>query len=131
MSEKTWEFYHKRFTRENSKREAREGIRIIAGLDVDGNRKSAITFAARALGIPIARVTEIYYGRAHRIDAHEADRIRAYLEQVNHLIAERARLNAEIREFRAEAPASLGALHPPSLPDLEVQAAQVTRRARR
>ena len=121
MSQKRWE--NSQFTPEGSRREMQRSLRLIAGLAVDGNRKAAIAFAARVLGIPVARVQEMMYGRARRIDAHEADRIRAYVWQ-----AELVQLNAEIRKFRGEAPASLVAVAPKPLPDLEAQPTPIGRK---
>lgn len=43
--------------------------------------QSAIVRAARVVGIPYARTFNIWYGRARRIDAHEARQIEEALQQ--------------------------------------------------
>jgi hypothetical protein len=120
MTQKRCEFSQK-FSRENSREEMRQHLRVIAGLSMEENRKAALRFVSMVLGLPYDRVSRIFYGQAHRIEAHEADRIRAYVQQGERLIARRAELNAQIREFRAQAPASLAGSAPASLPDMVME----------
>lgn len=78
--------------------EMQQRVRDIAAL-ADGNRKAAIAFAAKVLNLPFDRVRRLYYGQARRIEAHEADRIRAYVEAAAKLIEARADYEKQRREF--------------------------------
>jgi hypothetical protein len=78
--------------------EMQQSVREIAAL-ADGNRKAAIAFAARALNMPFDRVRRIFYRDAYRIEAHEADRIRAYIQAAHDLIEARADYEKQRREF--------------------------------
>lgn len=127
MPQNPWQGRQNYCPPEQSREEVRGKLRLITSLSSEVNTKAALAFAARILDIPYARVFAIYYGKAQRIEVHEADRIRAYVAQAQHLIEERARINAEIRAFRAEAPASLVRLAPKPLPSLEEAAARLKR----
>lgn len=128
MPQKPWRERQTYFQPEQTREEIRGHLRVITSLSAEANRKAALAFAARVLDLPYQRVFAIFYGKAQRIEAHEADRIRAYVQRAEHLIEERAKLNAQIREFRAEAPAFMARLAPKPLPAVEVQEAPVKRR---
>lgn len=89
-------------------------VREVVGLG-DGNRKAAIAWAAKVLDLPFDRVRRLYYGQARRIEAHEADQIRAYVEQASALIQSRAEFEALREAFIRNRP-SLARLVPPALP---------------
>lgn len=93
--------------------EMQERVREIAAL-ADGNRKAAIAWAAKVLNLPFDRVRRLYYGQARRIEAHEADQIRAYVEQASALIQSRADFEAQRAAFIRNRPA-LARLVPPAL----------------
>lgn len=60
-----------------SHRELIDALRELAEPRPVGDRiKAAISRAARATGLPYARAFNVWYGRARRIDAHEAQQIR-------------------------------------------------------
>ncbi|MCJ2098965.1 hypothetical protein [Methylobacterium sp. E-046] len=57
--------------------EVSDGLKALAGPPVEGDRvKARIARAARAAGLPYWRTFDLWYGKARRIDAHEADAIR-------------------------------------------------------
>lgn len=72
--------------------EAQEAVWKLAPRDWIGKRKAAIAGVARELGWSFARTWNIAHGRARRIDAHEMDRLRAALGQVD-LLKERRDVN--------------------------------------
>jgi hypothetical protein len=49
---------------------------------------AAIRRACRTAGLPASRTFNIWYGRARRIDAHEAERINAALELKREAVAQ-------------------------------------------
>ena len=73
-------------------------VRDVVSLS-DGNRKAAIAFAAKALNLPFDRVRRLYYGQARRIEAHEADQIRAYVAAAEKLIQARADYESQRQAF--------------------------------
>jgi hypothetical protein len=83
--------------------EMQERVRDVAALAAEDSRKAALVFAARVLGLPFDRVRRLFYGQARRIEAHEADQIRAYCEAATKLIEARADYEKQRREFLAEA----------------------------
>lgn len=97
--------------------EMRAHVRLITALAPEDSRKSALRFAAMVLRLPFYRVKKLYYGEARRVDAHEADRIRAYVDQAQDLIQKRAEYEAERARFIAEAHPALARLAPPALND--------------
>lgn len=121
MSQNPWGNSHKRFTPERAREEMRGHLRVIARMTDEPNRKAALAFAARVLEMPYWRVSEIFYGRARRIEAHEADRIRAFVWQADKVIKARAKLEAERRAFLAEAPAFMGRLAPAAIPEMAAE----------
>ena len=101
-------------------------VREITAL-ADGNRKAAIAFAARVLHMPFDRVRRIFYRDAARIEAHEADRIRAYVQAAEKLIKARADYEKQRSAYLADAHPALVCLAPGELAEDEVsQAAQKT-----
>lgn len=79
--------------------EIQQHVRRIVGLFASDGRKLALQRAAHALQIPENRVKALFYGEARRIDAHEADNIRAYIKAAEKLIQARAQYEAQCREF--------------------------------
>lgn len=92
---------------------------ILAFARPEDNRKSAIAFAARVLGLPFNRVRDIYYGNARLIGAHEADRIRAYVQAASKLMEARRRYEEAREDFVAAAP-RLARLAPAGVGDVAV-----------
>jgi hypothetical protein len=92
------------FTFEATREEMRGHVSAIVELAPGGSRKAAIAWAARALAHPFARVRCLYYGNARRIDAHEADKIRAYVEQAQDLIDARGEYEKRRQDFLAAHP---------------------------
>lgn len=84
--------------------EVQQRVREVVAL-ADGNRKSAIAFAARVLNLPFDRVRRMYYGQARMIHAHEADQIRAYVTAAQELIEARAAYEAQRASFLKSHPA--------------------------
>lgn len=57
--------------------EVADGLKALAGPPLEGDRvKARIARAARAAGLSYWRTFDLWYGKARRIDAHEADAIR-------------------------------------------------------
>ena len=119
MSEKPSEGAEMSFTAEAVANEMRGHVGAVVALSPNTNRKAALNFAARVLGLPFSRVKYLFYGEARRIEAHEADRIRAYLKAAEELFLARGEYEAMRRSFVAAHPA-LARLAPP-----EAQRAQV------
>lgn len=128
MSEKQSERREMSFTAEAVRSEMRQRVRDITALAPEDSRKAALRFTASVLRLPYDRVRRLFYGEARRVEAHEADQIRAYCEAAQKLIDARAKYEAERAEFLRSARPSLARLSPPSLPDVEVQEAPVKRR---
>lgn len=103
------------FTFEAVRDEMRGHVRAVAALAQEDGCKSALSFASRVLGLPFWRVKKLYYGEANRIDAHEADQIRAYVQAAEKLIQARADYEAKRAQFLAEAHPALGRMVPPPL----------------
>lgn len=99
--------------------EMQQRVREVAAL-ADGNRKAALAFAAKVLSLPFDRVRRLYYGQARRIEAHEADKIRAYVTAAQKLIQARAEYEALRSEFVANAHPALVRLAPRELAEDEV-----------
>jgi hypothetical protein len=79
--------------------EIEQHVRSIVELFAGNGRKAALARAARALQMPESRVTKLYYGLARRIEAHEADNIRAFMKSAENLVQARAEYEAKWREF--------------------------------
>jgi len=82
----------------------------------EGSVKARLDWASRILGLSVGRVSDFLYGEARRVEAHEADQIRArydlaYEQYRARRIAEYRALQAEVV---AEAPRRLGWLCPPA-----------------
>lgn len=71
--------------REKTTAQVRELVRLAPGDSV----KSRIGAAARGIGLPACRIAKMWYGLARRIEAHEADQIRAYYKSAQKLIEAR------------------------------------------
>jgi hypothetical protein len=108
------------FTAEAVRDEMRQRVRDIAALAPEDSRKAALAFAARVLRLPFGRVKCLYYGEARRIDAHEADQIRAYVHAASKMMEARADYERQRREFLAQAHSALVRLAPPPLRGTEV-----------
>ncbi len=110
--------------------EMREHVRNIAALAPDDGRKDSLRFAASVLRIPFDRVRRLFYGEARRVEAHEADQIRAYVEAAHKLIEARAEYEAQRREFLATAHPTVARLAPGPLERPAVQESGETERRR-
>ena len=131
MSETPSEKSEMSFTAEAVRAEMRQHISAIAALAPGDSRKAALGFAAKVLRLPFGRVKCLFYGEARRIDAHEADQVRAYVQAAQQLIDKKADYERQRREF-VEAHPRLARLAPrPSVPDEVSEAAEqavITRR---
>src|SRR6185437_7035837 len=82
----------------------------------EGSVKARLHWAARILGLSVGLVSDFLYGEARRVEAHEADHIRARYDLARQQYRER--IAAEDRalqaEVVAEAPYGLGWLCPPA-----------------
>jgi site-specific DNA-cytosine methylase len=83
--------------------EMQQHVRAIAALAPEDSRKAALSFAANVLRMPFDRVRRLFYGQARRVEAHEADQIRAYVEAAHKLIEARAKYEADRAAFLATA----------------------------
>ncbi len=89
------------FTAEAVCAEMQGHVQRVAALAPEDSRKAALTFTARVLRLPIARVKALFYGEARRIEAHEADQIRAYVQAAEKLITARADYEALRQQYLA------------------------------
>ena len=121
MSDKRSEAAEMSFTAEAIRSEMQQRVRDIAALAPDNGRKAALSFAAGVLQMPLDRVRRLFYGEARRIEAHEADQIRAYVEAAHKLIQAREDYEALRREFVATAHPSVARLTAAPLADDEIQ----------
>lgn len=121
MSEKRSESREMSFTAEATRSEMRERVRSVVALSPEDGRKAALSFAAGVLGMPYARVRRLYYGDARRVEAHEADQIRAYCDAAQEIIEARQKYERERLEFLKTARPSLARLAPPALTDKPVK----------
>lgn len=101
--------------------EMQRHVRAITALAPEDSRKAAISFAANVLRMPFDRVRRLFYGQARRVEAHEADRIRAYVEAAHKLIEARAAYESLRAEYLAEAGPVMRRLAPPALEGSAVQ----------
>lgn len=99
------------FTAEAVRDEMQEHVRAVAALGPADNRKAALQFAAKVLCLPFSRVHCLFYGKARRVEAHEADQIRAYVQATEKLIQARAKYEADRKAF-LEAHPSMGRFAP-------------------
>lgn len=103
------------FTAEAACAEMRAHVKTVVALAPEDGRKAALSFAARALHLPFGRVKQLFYGEARRIEAHEADRIRAYVDAASKLIEARAEYDRQRKEFLAGAGPVVARLAPPEV----------------
>jgi hypothetical protein len=115
------------FTAEGVRAELRQRVRDITALSPEDSRKAALRFTASVLKLPYSRVKRWYYDEVRRVEAHEADQIRAYFEAAHKLIEARAKYETERAEFLTAHPA-LVKVAPPSVDVVEVPQARVKRR---
>lgn len=93
-----------------------ETVRYSPGSSV----KARLTAAARLLGLSVGRVADYVYGEVRRVEAHEADTIRANHEVARkHFLAFEAEYRRKRDEMVRRAPGYLGALLPPSVGEVE------------
>jgi len=124
LSEITSEKSEIPFTAEAVRSEMRQHVSAIAALAPEDSRKAALAFAAKVLRLPVGRVKCLFYGEARRIDAHEADQVRAYVQAAQQLIDSRAAYEKQRAEFVASHP-RLARLAPrPLVPDEVSEAAE-------
>lgn len=105
------------FTAEAVRAEMQGHVKRVAALAAEDGRKAALRFAAGVLKIPYGRVRSLFYGEARRIDAHEADQIRAYVEAAHKLIQARAEYEALRVQYLAAAHPNLARFAPRPLAD--------------
>lgn len=103
------------FTVEATRSEMRQHVRLVAGLALEENRKAAFAFAAKVLGLSYQRVRAYFYDEVRQVPAHEADKIRAYVQAAEKLIEAREQYEAERRAFLAEAHPVVAGLAPGAL----------------
>lgn len=94
----------------------------LVSLSPGESRKAAIRFAAGILHLPYSRVKRLFYGEARRIEAHEADQIRAYVEAATRLIEARGEYERQRQQFLSAHP-TLARLAPGPVGGTDVQAA--------
>lgn len=99
--------------------EMRQHVSSLVALAPNDSRKAAIRFAAGILRLPYSRVKRLFYGEARRVEAHEADQIRAYVEAATKLIEARESYERQRREFLSNHP-RLARLAPPAVARTEV-----------
>lgn len=109
------------FTAEATASEMRRHVGRVVALapeDQDGvraSRKAALVFAANVLRLPFSRVKALFYGEARRIEAHEADQVRAYVYAAQKLIRARADYEQTRAEFLKDASPLMASMAPPAL----------------
>lgn len=108
------------FTAAATRAEMQQHVRSVASLAPSEGRKAAIAFAASILKLPYGRVRSLFYGLAGRIDAHEADQIRAYVKHAEQIIEARDKYEDERRQFLANIPSFMARLSAPSLADAPI-----------
>ena len=89
------------FTAEATAVEIQQHVGTVVALAGNENRKAALRFAATVLKLPFSRVKCLFYGEARRIEAYEADRIRAYVYAASKLIQARAEYEKSRENFLA------------------------------
>jgi hypothetical protein len=99
--------------------ELRGHVRSIVEIST-ASRKTALSFAAKVLGLPFSRVKKLYYGEPLAVRAHEADQIRAYVEAATALIQARADYEEKRAEYLKAAGSRLARLAPSALDADEV-----------
>ena len=119
------------FTADGVRAEMRDHVRNLAGLAADRGRKAALQFVAGVLGLPYSRVKTLFYGEARRIEAHEADQIRAYVDAATKLLQARTAYEAQRREFVESAHPSVVRLAPPEVAGERVPPRRAAARLRR
>lgn len=113
------------FTAEAVRDEMRGHVATIVGVAPGDSRKAALAWAARVLALPFSRVRTLYYGEARRIDAHEADKIRAYVQQAQELIEARGEYERRREDFVRSHPRLARLVPPPLARTEESQIAEV------
>lgn len=109
------------YTPEATRAEMQQRVKDVAAIAPEQGRKAALAYAARLLGLPAGRVKAIYYGEARRIDAHEADQIRAYYQAAQALIEARHDYETRRSNFLRDHP-RLAWIYPPALGGGELSA---------
>lgn len=108
------------FTADITRAELRQRVLDIAATAPEESRKAALRFTAGVLRLPYSRIKAWFYDEVRRVEAHEADQIRAYFEAATKLIEARAEYEAKRRSFLATHPA-LARFAPGPLEGLAVQ----------
>lgn len=96
--------------------EMQRHVTTVADLAPGTNRKAALAWAARVLGLSPARIKSLFYGEARRVEAHEADQIRAYVKAAETLLGARMDYEKKRRDFLRDHP-SLAFLAPREVRD--------------
>lgn len=115
ISHKRFEPSNMVFTADAVRAEMQDHVRSVTALAPDDGRKASIRFAASVLRLPFERVRSLFYAQARRIEAHEADQIRAYVYAAQKLIQARAEYEQSRKEFVAAASTNMARLAPPAL----------------
>lgn len=134
MSDKASESFE--ITPESVRDEMQGKVAAIVDIAPHRNRKAAIAWTAKNLCLPFGRVRSLFYGEARRIDAHEADKIRAYVEAAEKMMNARAEYEATRADFIRNyprlsrfVPGPLGGSEAPGVGALDAAAASGKRRA--
>ena len=102
------------FTAERVAAEMRGHVSNVVALCPGESRKQALAYAAKLLRLPLSRVKCLFYGEARRIEAHEADQIRAYVQQAEDLFKAQRKYEQDRLDYISAHPI-MGRLAPPSL----------------
>lgn len=108
------------FTADATRAELREHVLHIAATAPEDGRKAALRFTASVLKLPYPRIKAWFYNEVRRVEAHEADQIRAYFDAATKLIEARAEYEEKRKSFLAEHP-RLARMVPGPLEDEAVQ----------
>jgi len=109
------------FTAEAVRDELTANIKELVGASPGGTVKERLRSAARYLGLPFSRVQDYWHGEVRRIEAHEADQIRAYYKAAKELIEARADYERRRQEFLRTHP-RLARFAPAALAEDEISA---------
>lgn len=110
------------FTAEAVRDELTGNVKALVDSAPGATVKERLRSAARYLGLPFSRVQDYWHGEVRRIEAHEADQIRAYYQAAQELIEARQAYDQLRRDFLQNHP-RLSRLVPGPLEADEVSAA--------
>jgi len=90
---------HIRATAETVRTELIAKIRELVNIAPGNTVKERLRATARHLDLPFSRVQNFWYDEAHKIEAHEADRIRAYYEAAKEIVDAKAEYERRHRDM--------------------------------